>query len=71
MTNLSDVPVYSAGAGSELVGTPCDMAAIKRAVAVMLGDINPGEDNRGPVEFKKHVAGIVLGRAIARAFSRA
>ena len=71
MTNLSDVPVYSAGAGAALVGTTCDMAAIKRSVAVMLGDINPGEDNRGPVEFKKHVAGIVLGRAIARAFSRA
>ena len=71
MTNLSDVPVYSAGAGAALVGTTCDMAAIKAAVAVMLGDINPGEDNRGPVDFKKHVAGIVLGRAIARAFSRA
>ena len=71
MTNLSDVPVYSEGAGAALVGTDCDMAAIKAAVAVMLGDINPGEDNRGPVEFKKHVAGIVLGRAIARAFSRA
>ena len=70
MTNLSDVPVYSAGAGAALVGTTCDMAAIKAAVAVMLGDINPGADNRGPVEFKKHVAGIVLGRAIARAFSR-
>ena len=71
MTNLSDVPVWSEGAGAALVGTSCDMAAIKAAVAVMLGDINPGEDNRGPVEFKKHVAGIVLGRAIARAFSRA
>jgi aerobic carbon-monoxide dehydrogenase medium subunit len=71
MTNLSDVPVWSEGAGAALVGTTCDMAAIKAAVAVMLGDINPGEDNRGPVEFKKHVAGIVLGRAIARAFSRA
>ena len=71
MTNLSDVPVWSEGAGAALVGTSCDMAAIKAAVAVMLGDINPGEDNRGPVEFKKHVAGIVLGRAIARAYSRA
>lgn len=70
MTNLSDVPVWSEGAGAALVGTSCDMAAIKAAVAVMLGDISPSEDNRGPVEFKRHVAGIVLGRAIARAFSR-
>jgi aerobic carbon-monoxide dehydrogenase medium subunit len=71
MTNLSDTPVYSAAAGAALVGTACDAAAVKAAVRVMLGDINPAADNRGPVEFKRHVAGIILGRAIARAFSRA
>jgi carbon-monoxide dehydrogenase medium subunit len=37
----------------------------------MLGDIDPTEDNRGPVEFKKHVAGVILRRAIERAWSRA
>ena len=71
MTNLSDTPVYSAAAGAALVGTACDAAAIKSAVTAMLADINPSSDNRGPVEFKRHVAGIILGRAIARAFSRA
>ncbi len=71
MTNLSDTPVYSAAAGAALVGTACDAGAIKAAVAAMLVDINPTADNRGPVEFKRHLAGIILGRAIARAFSRA
>jgi aerobic carbon-monoxide dehydrogenase medium subunit len=71
MTNLSDTPVYSAAAGAALVGTACDATAIKAAVAAMLADINPAADNRGPVEFKRHVAGIILGRAITRAFSRA
>ena len=70
MTNLSDTPVWSAAAGAALVGTACDAGAIKAAVAAMLGDINPVADNRGPVDFKRHVAGIILGRAIARAFSR-
>jgi aerobic carbon-monoxide dehydrogenase medium subunit len=70
MTNLSDTPVYSAAAGAALVGTACDQSAIKAAVAAMLGDINPVADNRGPVDFKRHVAGIILGRAITRAFSR-
>ncbi|MFM2391360.1 MAG: hypothetical protein RLZZ437_2915 [Pseudomonadota bacterium] len=70
MTNLSDTPVHSAAAGAALVGTACDAGAIKAAVAAMLGDINPVADNRGPVDFKRHVAGIILGRAIARAFSR-
>jgi carbon-monoxide dehydrogenase medium subunit len=37
----------------------------------MLGDIDPTEDNRGPVAFKNHVAGVILRRAIARAWSRA
>jgi aerobic carbon-monoxide dehydrogenase medium subunit len=70
MTNLSDTPIWSEGAGAALVGTACDTAAIKAAVTAMLGDIDPTEDNRGPVAFKRHAAGIVLGRAIARAWSR-
>ena len=70
MTNLSDVPVFSESAGAALVGTTCDADAIRAAVAAMLGDIDPVEDNRGPVAFKRHVAGVILGRAIARAWSR-
>jgi len=71
MTNLSDVPVWSEAACDALVGTACDAAAVKSAVAAMLGDIDPAEDNRGPVAFKRHVAGIILTRAIERAWSRA
>ncbi|WP_372570694.1 FAD binding domain-containing protein [Ruegeria jejuensis] len=71
MTNLSDTPIYSEAAGTALVGTSVDDAAIKTAVAAMLGDIDPSEDNRGPVAFKKHVAGVILRRTIERAWSRA
>lgn len=71
MTNLSDTPVFSEAAGAALVGTPVDDAALKAAVAAMLADIDPTEDNRGPVAFKKHVAGVILRRAIERAWSRA
>jgi len=71
MTNLSDTPVFSKEAGSALVGTSVNAEAIKAAVLAMLGDIDPTEDNRGPIAFKNHVAGIILSRAIARAWSRA
>ncbi|WP_282060797.1 FAD binding domain-containing protein [Roseobacter litoralis] len=71
MTNLSDTPVWSEAAADALIGTDCGEAAIKAAVTAMLDDIDPTEDNRGPVAFKRHAAGIVLGRAIARAWSRA
>ncbi|WP_299935018.1 xanthine dehydrogenase family protein subunit M [uncultured Pelagimonas sp.] len=70
MTNLSDVPVWSDDAAKALIGTSCDADAVKAAVAAMLGDIDPSEDNRGPVAFKRHVAGVILTRAITRAWSR-
>lgn len=71
MTNLSDVPVWSEAAGAALVGSGCEAAAVEAAVAAMQADIDPMPDNRGPVEFKRHVAGVILRRAIARAWSRA
>jgi len=71
MTNLSDVPVWSEAAGAALVGTTCDAAALKAAVTAMLEDIDPSEDNRGPVAFKRHLAGIILSRAVTRAWDRA
>ena len=70
MTNLSDTPIWSEAAGDALVGTQADEAAAKAAVEAMLGDIDPVEDNRGPVAFKRHVAGVILTRAINRAWSR-
>lgn len=66
MTNLSDTPIWSEAAGNALAAGDVD-----GAVAAALDAIDPSEDNRGPVAFKKHVAGVVLRRAIERAKSRA
>jgi aerobic carbon-monoxide dehydrogenase medium subunit len=71
MTNLADRPVWSAAAGAALAGSDLGEAAVAAAVTAMLDDIDPGADNRGPVAFKRHVAGVVLRRAIARAAGRA
>lgn len=71
MTNLSDTPIFSEAAGAALTGTGVDDADVKAAVAAALNDIDPTEDNRGPVAFKMHVAGVILTRAITRAWSRA
>ncbi|PHP67219.1 carbon monoxide dehydrogenase [Zhengella mangrovi] len=71
MTNLSDVPVWSQAAGEALAGSDCGDEAVRSAVTAMLADIDPQQDNRGPVEFKRHVAGVMLARAISRAWSRA
>jgi carbon-monoxide dehydrogenase medium subunit len=69
MTNLSDTPIWSETAGAALVGTACSAQDIGNAVAAALADIDPTEDNRGPVAFKMHVAGIVIKRAITRAIA--
>jgi len=71
MTNLSDTPVYCEAASAGLVGTNLNEEAISSAVVASVDAIDPGEDLRGPVEFKKHVAGVILRRAIDRAISRA
>jgi carbon-monoxide dehydrogenase medium subunit len=71
MTNLGDTPVCSDAAGTALVGTAGDAAAVRAAVTAALAAINPTGDNRGPAEFKRHIAGIIIGRAITRALSRA
>jgi aerobic carbon-monoxide dehydrogenase medium subunit len=70
MTNLAGTPVWSAAAGAALVGTALDAPALNAAVSAMLADIDPAADNRGPVAFKKHVAGVMLRRAVARAAAR-
>ncbi|WP_170368965.1 FAD binding domain-containing protein [Ruegeria arenilitoris] len=66
MTNLSDTPVWSDAASAALASGDVD-----GCVAAMLAAIDPVADNRGPVEFKKHVAAVMLRRAIDRAQSRA
>jgi aerobic carbon-monoxide dehydrogenase medium subunit len=71
MTNLSDTPVWSEEAAEWLVGTPCGPSNIEAAVKAAVAAIDPSPDNRGPVEFKRHVAGVIIRRAIERAVSRA
>ncbi len=71
MTNLADTPIWAEAAAAALVGSSIDEAAKAAAIRAAIDAIDPVADNRGPVEFKKHVAGVVLGRAIDRAASRA
>ena len=66
MTNLSDTPIYSAEASDALAKGDVD-----GCVAAALDAIDPQEDMRGPIAFKKHVAEVILRRAIATAQERA
>jgi len=70
LTNLADTPLYCKDASEQLVGSSADEQAVAAAVAACINQIEPVEDNRGPVEFKRHAAGMVTRRAIERAISR-
>jgi carbon-monoxide dehydrogenase medium subunit len=71
LTNLADVPLFAADAASALVGTAVDDAAIEKAARAAVAITDPASDLRGPAEFRRHVAGVILRRAIARARERA
>ena len=71
LTNLSDTPVYCAGAVDALVGSSLDDVAIKAAVKAAVDASDPVADTRGPIDFKKYVAGVIVKKAITSAVARA
>jgi aerobic carbon-monoxide dehydrogenase medium subunit len=71
LTNLADTPLLAQRAGEALAGTNVDEPAIAEAARRAQQIANPSADGRGPVDFRIHVAGVMVRRAIARAKQRA
>ena len=71
LTNLSDTPVFCEEAVGVLVGSSLDDAAVGAAVKAAVDASDPVADTRGPVDFKKYVAGVIVKKAIESARSRA
>lgn len=71
LTNLADTPLYCQEASDQLMQSGVTDASIDGAVQSALGQIEPVDDNRGPAEFKKHAAKVILKRSIELAWSRA
>ena len=71
LTNLADTPLFAADAAAALVGTALEGPAVDAAVAAAQAITAPAEDGRGPAEFRRHLAGVMLRRAIERARARA
>jgi carbon-monoxide dehydrogenase medium subunit len=71
LTNLSETPLLAEDAAKAVIGTNLDDAALKQAAAAAEAIMAPAADARGPVEYRKHVGGIMVMRALQRAASRA
>ena len=68
LTNLGQTPIL---VDTALVGTAVDDAAIAAACAAAEAASDPVADMRGPVDYRRHLAGVMTDRALRRALARA
>jgi carbon-monoxide dehydrogenase medium subunit len=71
LTNLHETPLLATDAAKAVIGTSLDAATLKKAAAAAEAIMSPAADARGPIEYRKHVGGIMVTRALQRAASRA
>jgi carbon-monoxide dehydrogenase medium subunit len=71
LTNLHETPLLATDAARLVIGTSLDEATLKKAAAAAEAIMSPAADARGPVEYRKHVGGIMVTRALQRAAGRA
>jgi carbon-monoxide dehydrogenase medium subunit len=71
LTNLHETPLLATDAAQCVIGTSLDQATLKKAATAAEDIMSPAADARGPVEYRKHVGGIMVMRALQRAASRA
>ncbi|MGJ5081503.1 FAD binding domain-containing protein [Bradyrhizobium sp. HKCCYLS3013] len=71
LTNLHETPLLATDAANAVIGTALDDAALKAAATAARAIMQPASDARGPAEYRKHVGGIMVMRALQRAASRA
>src|SRR5215469_577813 len=71
LTNVAETPLWASDAAKAVIGTSLDAAALKKAAQSAEAIMSPAADARGPVEYRKHVGGIMLTRALQRAAGRA
>lgn len=70
LTNVADTPLWAEEASTILVGSTLDEQTIKQAVNAAKAITDPASDGRGPKEFRTHITGVMVQRAIISARSR-
>ncbi|WOJ90878.1 xanthine dehydrogenase family protein subunit M [Methylocapsa polymorpha] len=71
LTNVADTPLWAEAAAQALIGAGLDRAAIANAATAAEAITDPASDGRGPAEYRRKMAGMMVRRAIERAKSRA
>lgn len=71
LTNLSETALLAEDAAKAVIGTDLDDAALKKAAAAAQTIMSPAGDGRGSPEYRQHVGGIMVMRALTSAAARA
>jgi aerobic carbon-monoxide dehydrogenase medium subunit len=71
LTNVADRTLFAEEASSLMRGTSGDDSTIRHAAAAATAITEPSGDGRGPVEYRRAMAGVVVARALKSALSRA
>jgi carbon-monoxide dehydrogenase medium subunit len=71
LTNLHETPLGAADAEKAVIDTKLDEATLQKAVSLAQAIMSPASDARGPAEYRKHVGGVLVRRALLRAAARA
>jgi aerobic carbon-monoxide dehydrogenase medium subunit len=81
MTVVEDVGIGLTAVGAEhfscieaetlLRGGPASAAQVAAAAAICAEACNPSADQRGPEDYKRHLVGVLVGRALSRSIARA
>ncbi len=67
LTNMGSVPIRAAGVEAALVGADASADAVKAACAAAGEGTDPPSDANGDADFRRHLAGVLTGRAVLAA----
>jgi carbon-monoxide dehydrogenase medium subunit len=68
---VAPTPLLVPDAGAALVGTSLDDAAVAKAAALAQATARPISDMRGDADYRRHLVGVLVKRALAIAIDRA
>jgi len=71
LSNLADTALFAKDAAAAVVGTALEKPALDAATKAARAIMSPASDARGPAEYRTYVGGVMIERALKRAFARA
>jgi carbon-monoxide dehydrogenase medium subunit len=71
LSNLSDMALLARDAAAAVVGTALEKPALEAAVKAARAIMSPASDTRGSAEYRTYAGGVMVERALRRAFAHA